>query len=251
MLPARMNPPQNVLITLDAVGGVWRYAVDLARGLGAIGIRTTLLGFGPPPSRDREAEVEEIDTARLVWSEHALDWMAGHEDELAGIAPRDRGGGRARRNRPAAPQPPLPGLRDLAQAPHRRRLPFLRRHLVGGDAARGASRGLAVRARAQSPGVRCRRQRRRPERQPCGGAGAGLRADPRSRRRLQCGGGRRCAWRAEGALRARSRALVGRGEERRLPRRRSRLRRHRTPPRRPRTRPERRGIQHPPRPDAR
>jgi glycosyltransferase involved in cell wall biosynthesis len=87
MLPDRMNAPQHVLITLDAVGGVWRYALDLARGLGAIGTRTTLLGFGPPPNRDREAEVEEIGTARLVWSDHTLDWMAGHEDELAGIAP--------------------------------------------------------------------------------------------------------------------------------------------------------------------
>jgi glycosyltransferase involved in cell wall biosynthesis len=85
MLSDRMSKPDHVLITLDAVGGVWRYAVDLARGLGAIGTRTTLLGFGPPPSRDREAEVEEIDTARLVWSDQTLDWMAGHEDDLAGI----------------------------------------------------------------------------------------------------------------------------------------------------------------------
>ena len=82
-----LTAPQNVLITLDAVGGVWRYAVDLARGLGAEGIRTTLLGFGPPPSPDRAAEVDGIDTARLVWSRHALDWMAAREDELAGVAP--------------------------------------------------------------------------------------------------------------------------------------------------------------------
>jgi glycosyltransferase involved in cell wall biosynthesis len=87
MLSDRMNVPSNVLITLDAVGGVWRYAVDLARGLGAIGTRTTLLGFGPHPTRDRKAEVEAMDTTRLVWSDQTLDWMAGHEDELAGIGP--------------------------------------------------------------------------------------------------------------------------------------------------------------------
>lgn len=87
MLPDRMSAPNNVLITLDAVGGVWRYAIDLARGLGENGMRTTLLGFGPPPSPDRAAEVGEIDNASLVWSEHTLDWMAGNEDELAGIAP--------------------------------------------------------------------------------------------------------------------------------------------------------------------
>jgi glycosyltransferase involved in cell wall biosynthesis len=87
MLSDRMSKPDHVLITLDAVGGVWRYAIDLARGLGAIGTRTTLLGFGPPPTREREAEVEAMDAARLVWSDQTLDWMAGHDDDLAGIAP--------------------------------------------------------------------------------------------------------------------------------------------------------------------
>jgi glycosyltransferase involved in cell wall biosynthesis len=87
MLSDRMNAPDHVLITLDAVGGVWRYAVDLARGLGAIGTRTTLLGFGPPPSREREAEIEAMDTTQLVWSDQTLDWMAAHEGELAGIPP--------------------------------------------------------------------------------------------------------------------------------------------------------------------
>jgi glycosyltransferase involved in cell wall biosynthesis len=87
MLSDRMNAPSHVLITLDAVGGVWRYAVDLARGLGAIGTHTTLLGFGPSPSRDRTAEIGQIDTARLVWSDHPLDWMAADEGELAGIGP--------------------------------------------------------------------------------------------------------------------------------------------------------------------
>lgn len=87
MLSHRMNAPKSVLITLDAVGGVWRYAIDLARGLGEIGTHTTLLGFGPPPSRDRVAEVKDVATVRLEWSGQTLDWMATRDDDLAGIAP--------------------------------------------------------------------------------------------------------------------------------------------------------------------
>jgi glycosyltransferase involved in cell wall biosynthesis len=85
MLPDRMMP-NHVLVTLDAVGGVWRYALDLASGLGREGVRTTLLCFGPPPSAGRAAEVEATTTARLVWSERPLDWMARPEDDLDGIA---------------------------------------------------------------------------------------------------------------------------------------------------------------------
>ena len=38
MLRRVVNPPCRVLITLDAVGGVWRYALDVARGLEPHGI---------------------------------------------------------------------------------------------------------------------------------------------------------------------------------------------------------------------
>ena len=47
----------RVLLTLDAVGGVWRYALDLAAGLRAGGVETCFLGFGPMPTsaQGREA----------------------------------------------------------------------------------------------------------------------------------------------------------------------------------------------------
>ncbi len=40
---------RRVLITLDAVGGVWRYALDVARGLESHGVDCLLVGFGPAP----------------------------------------------------------------------------------------------------------------------------------------------------------------------------------------------------------
>ena len=42
--------PTRLFMTADAVGGVWTYALDLARGLQAHGIETRLAVNGPRPS---------------------------------------------------------------------------------------------------------------------------------------------------------------------------------------------------------
>ncbi|MCX2721450.1 glycosyltransferase family 4 protein [Roseibium salinum] len=74
----------RVLMTIDAVGGVWRYAVDLARALKDVGIDWVFLGLGPAPSKQQRQEAERI--GKLVWHEAPLDWMAGSEDGLSSIA---------------------------------------------------------------------------------------------------------------------------------------------------------------------
>ena len=56
-------------MTADAVGGVWTYAVDLARGLRAHGVETTLLVNGPAPGAP-PADVPVIATGL------PLDWLA-------------------------------------------------------------------------------------------------------------------------------------------------------------------------------
>ncbi|MDN3721924.1 glycosyltransferase family 4 protein [Roseibium salinum] len=71
-------------MTIDAVGGVWRYAVDLARALKDVGIDWVFLGLGPAPSKQQRQEAERI--GKLVWHEAPLDWMAGSEDGLSSIA---------------------------------------------------------------------------------------------------------------------------------------------------------------------
>src|SRR5690554_3356009 len=71
---------RRILMTVDAVGGVWRYAIDATLGLKAHGVDTMLLGLGPRPSQaqQQEAEGAGID---LDWSDEPLDWMAqGLED---------------------------------------------------------------------------------------------------------------------------------------------------------------------------
>ena len=65
-----------ILLTTDAVGGVWRYSIDLARGLGERGIPVVLAVMGPGASAGQEAELRAVPGARLVQTGLALDWTA-------------------------------------------------------------------------------------------------------------------------------------------------------------------------------
>ena len=67
--------PQRILITVDAVGGVWRYSVDLARALSDAGMETILAVLGPPPSDAQRAEVATIRRAKMVETGEPLDWL--------------------------------------------------------------------------------------------------------------------------------------------------------------------------------
>ncbi len=73
--------PRRVLLTLDAVGGVWRYAVDLAAALQSRGIECRLLGFGPTPDAASLAE-----NVALNWCDAPLDWMAADEADFCATA---------------------------------------------------------------------------------------------------------------------------------------------------------------------
>lgn len=76
MLQGRLTRPRRVLMTLDAVGGVWRYALDAASALGSENIETVLAGLGPEPSPKQAAEAASIQGARLEWLGLPLDWMS-------------------------------------------------------------------------------------------------------------------------------------------------------------------------------
>ena len=71
----------HVLMTADAVGGVWQYALDLAGGLRAHNVRTTIAVLGPAPSADQQAMAEAAG-AELVVTGLPLDWTASHQDEV-------------------------------------------------------------------------------------------------------------------------------------------------------------------------
>ena len=71
----------HVLMTADAVGGVWQYALDLAGGLRTHGVRTTIAVLGPVPSADQQAMAKAAG-ADLVLTGLPLDWTASHEGEV-------------------------------------------------------------------------------------------------------------------------------------------------------------------------
>jgi glycogen(starch) synthase len=66
---------RHVLMTVDAVGGIWTYALDLARALAEHGVRVSFALMGPGCSAAREAEVASIPTASLHAHAAALEWM--------------------------------------------------------------------------------------------------------------------------------------------------------------------------------
>ncbi|KXF79130.1 glycosyl transferase [Paramesorhizobium deserti] len=73
----------RILMTVDAVGGVWRYAMDCADALREFSVSTVFAGFGPQPSSQQREEAEAI--GELVWLDQPLDWMTEDESELETI----------------------------------------------------------------------------------------------------------------------------------------------------------------------
>ncbi len=85
--PTGLQPapaPARVLITTDAVGGVWRYALDLAAVLGGRGTECLLAGFGPPPGAARLAAARAVPGVSVAWTGGTLDWLVRDEAALDG-----------------------------------------------------------------------------------------------------------------------------------------------------------------------
>ena len=80
------EPPLHVLMTADAVGGVWTYALDLARAVVEDHVRTTLVVLGPPPESDQQHAARDIPGLRLIVAGTPLDWTADTPEALAGSA---------------------------------------------------------------------------------------------------------------------------------------------------------------------
>lgn len=74
--PMTQPLPRKVLMSVDAVGGVWPHALELARGFGQRGIETVLAVLGPAPSPAQSAAAALIPGARLVVTGQPLEWTA-------------------------------------------------------------------------------------------------------------------------------------------------------------------------------
>ena len=78
--------PERVLMTADAVGGVWQYSLELARGLAAHGVETVLAVLGPAPSAAQLFEASQVLRMRVIPTQLPLDWTAPAPESLHAAA---------------------------------------------------------------------------------------------------------------------------------------------------------------------
>jgi glycosyltransferase involved in cell wall biosynthesis len=73
--------PRRILMTADAVGGVWHYALTLAAGLHEAGVGTVLAVMGPPPSAAQQvaAQRQGIDLRQAPFR---LEWMDDSDEDV-------------------------------------------------------------------------------------------------------------------------------------------------------------------------
>jgi len=67
---------RRILMTVDAVGGVWQYATELARALAPFGHQVLLAALGPPIAADRHADHAGL---HVIETGLPLDWLAKDE----------------------------------------------------------------------------------------------------------------------------------------------------------------------------
>lgn len=74
--------PSRVLMTTDAVGGVWTYALELAVATQAFDVSYTLACLGPEPSEAQRREAAAVPNLRLEVLGGKLEWMPDAWDSV-------------------------------------------------------------------------------------------------------------------------------------------------------------------------
>lgn len=81
-----VSPRPYILMSADALGGVWPYSLDLARALRERGLEVTVAVLGPAPTPERAAAAAAATGARILPTGLPLDWTAGRPEEVRGAA---------------------------------------------------------------------------------------------------------------------------------------------------------------------
>jgi glycosyltransferase involved in cell wall biosynthesis len=81
MPDSRPERPLYVLMTADAVGGVWTYALALASALRSSDVTFTIAVMGPKPSAPELARAEAMPNVRVTTRPYRLEWMPDCRDE--------------------------------------------------------------------------------------------------------------------------------------------------------------------------
>jgi glycosyltransferase involved in cell wall biosynthesis len=72
----------HVLVTADAVGGVWTYARELVTGLSRKGVQVTLVSFGDIPSVPQIEWLEGLRGVDFLPTAFRLEWMQDAENDI-------------------------------------------------------------------------------------------------------------------------------------------------------------------------
>lgn len=65
----------KVLMTADAVGGVWTYAMQLCGALSQLDVEVVLAVLGPEPSATQREQAQALSNVRLHSAQYLLEWM--------------------------------------------------------------------------------------------------------------------------------------------------------------------------------
>jgi glycosyltransferase involved in cell wall biosynthesis len=85
LLDAIETRPRRILMSADAMGGVWTYSLQLAQGLSRLGIEVHLAVLGPAPSPSQRHEARRIRRLEVIVPGLPLDWTADSETALAEV----------------------------------------------------------------------------------------------------------------------------------------------------------------------
>ena len=74
--------PPRVLMTADTVGGVWTYAVELARQFDARGVQVAIATMGAPLALHQRQQLADTSSVTLFDSSYRLEWMQQPWDDV-------------------------------------------------------------------------------------------------------------------------------------------------------------------------
>jgi glycogen synthase len=74
--------PRRILMTVDPIGGVWTYALELARALEAHGVEIALASMGAHLTPEQYQQVLARKNLRLFESGYRLEWMVDPWDDV-------------------------------------------------------------------------------------------------------------------------------------------------------------------------
>jgi glycogen(starch) synthase len=73
----------KVLMTADAVGGVWTYSVELCAALSQLDVEVVLAVLGQQPSASQRDQAQALSNVRLQTADYKLEWMHEPWDDVA------------------------------------------------------------------------------------------------------------------------------------------------------------------------